>query len=171
VRIIGIDPGSNHLGWGVVEAHGSRVVHVASGTLHAPAGNLVSRLCYIAEHLDALLSEHQPRAGAVESIFHAKNSLSALRLGHARGVALLCLGRAGLSVHEYTPGQIKQAATGHGHADKEQVQTMVRMLLGLTQRITDMDTSDALAAALCHVQLADSAIAALTTSKERGGRR
>ena len=151
-----------------MEAHGSRIVHVASGTLHAPAGNLVSRLCYIAEKLDAVLSAHRPAAGSVESIFHAKNSLSALNLGHARGVALLCLGRTGIEVHEYTPGQIKQAATGHGRADKEQVQAMVRILLGLGP--SEMDTTDALAAALCHVQLAGSAITAFTKSV-RGGRR
>lgn len=158
MRVIGIDPGSHHLGWGVVEAHGSRLVHVASGTLHAPPGELVTRLCYLAERLEALLAQHKPAAGAVESLFYAKNARSALNLGHARGVALLCLGRAGVAVHEYTPGQIKQATTGRGAADKEQVQVMVRMLLGLAMAPEDLDTTDALAAALCHVQRADSKI-------------
>lgn len=161
MRVIGIDPGSHHLGWGVVEAHGSRLLHVASGTVHAPAGALVDRLCHMGEHLDRLLAQHSPQAAAVEAIFHAKNSRSALSLGHARGVVLLCLGRAGLPVHEYTPAQIKQATTGRGGAGKEQVQVMVRMLLGLTNAPAELDTTDALAAALCHVQQADSRIHAL----------
>jgi crossover junction endodeoxyribonuclease RuvC len=167
-RVFGIDPGTQHLGWGVLDAHGTRLTHVASGTLHAPNDVLVRRLCYLADALDALIATHRPDAAAVEMIFHAKNSQSALTLGHARGIALLCLGRAGVPVFEYTPGQIKQAATGRGRAEKEQVQTMVRMLLGLTAQKIELDTTDALAAALCHTQHGDSLVARLAAG---GGRR
>ena len=152
MRVLGIDPGSHNTGWGVVDASGSRVIHVASGVVRVADGALGARLLQIADALDAVLRQHQPAAVSVETIFHAKNSQSALVLGQARGVALLCAARAGVEIHEYSAGQIKQAATGHGRADKGQVQTMVRMLLGLEGAMA-LDTSDALAAAICHALL------------------
>ena len=99
-------------------------------------------------------STHRPTAGSVETIFYAKNAQSALKLGHARGVTLVCAARAGVQVFEYTAGQIKQAATGKGRAEKAQVQTMVRLILGLSTPL-GLDTSDALAAAICHHQWVD----------------
>lgn len=156
VRVLGVDPGSHKTGWGVVAGAGSRFSYVASGTVVAGKGSLTERLCSIANELEAVIAKHAPSSLSIETIFHAKNSQSALRLGHARGVALLCAGRAGLAVHEYTAGQIKQASTGRGRAEKEQVQQMVRMILGLGDSM-GLDESDALAAAICHLQLVDSA--------------
>ncbi|MEM6533611.1 MAG: crossover junction endodeoxyribonuclease RuvC [Myxococcota bacterium] len=154
LRVLGIDPGSHKTGWGIVDAAGSRMTHVASGTVTAVGSTLSLRLVSIADALDEIVSKYRPVACSVETIFHAKNSQSALKLGHARGVALLCAARAELAVFEYTAGQIKQACTGQGRAEKGQVQTMVRMILGLDAM--GFDTSDALAAAICHHAFADS---------------
>jgi len=156
VRVLGIDPGSHRTGWGVVEVRGSRVEHLGSGTIEARGDTLGERLCAIADALDDVLRRHHPDAVSVETIFHAKNSRSALLLGHARGVALLCAARAGAQVFEYTAGQIKQSTTGRGRADKEQVQKMVRMILGLAGDL-GLDTTDALAAAICHTEMRHSA--------------
>ncbi|MEK7706122.1 MAG: crossover junction endodeoxyribonuclease RuvC [Myxococcota bacterium] len=152
MRVLGIDPGSHRTGWGVIEANGSRVEHIASGTIEARGETLGARLRAIADGLDDVMAHHRPMAVAVETIFHAKNSRSALQLGHARGVALLCAARFGASIHEYTAGQIKQATTGRGRADKEQVQKMVQLILGLRDEL-GLDTSDALAAAICHSEM------------------
>ena len=152
MRVLGIDPGSHVTGWGVVEAVGSRMLHVASGVIRAPHEALVARLLAIADALDALLAEHQPQAVSVETVFHSVNAQSAIKLGQARGAALLCAGRFGAPVFEYTAGQIKQAVTGRGRAEKAQVQTMIRLLLGLSEAMP-FDASDALAAAMCHAQM------------------
>ena len=166
MRVIGIDPGSRHLGWGIIDAAGTQLLHVASGTLHAASSgtNLVQRLVQLGAQLDQLVASWKPQVASVENIFFAKNSQSALKLGQARGAALLCLGRAGLEVFEYTPAEIKQATTGHGRADKLQVQVMMRLLLGLTQTL-ELDTSDALAAAVCHAQFHNSRAHALLRGK------
>jgi crossover junction endodeoxyribonuclease RuvC len=154
VIVLGIDPGSHRTGWGVVQVNGSRLLHVASGVVHGDSESLPKRLANLADGLDAMLGTYRPQALSIESIFHAKNSQSALQLGHARGIAVLCAVRAGLSVFEYTPGQIKQATTGRGRAEKEQVQAMVRMILGLAGDVElILDQSDALAAAICHAQI------------------
>ncbi|MEO1481112.1 MAG: crossover junction endodeoxyribonuclease RuvC [Myxococcota bacterium] len=153
-RVLGIDPGSHKTGWGIVDGDGSRMTHVASGTVPAKGESLAHRLASIADALDAIVHQYRPEACSVETIFHAKNSQSALKLGHARGVALLSAARADLAVFEYTAGQIKQACTGQGRAGKDQVQTMVRMILGVGAM--GLDTSDALAAAICHLSFADS---------------
>ncbi len=155
MRVLGIDPGTRRTGWGVVEARGSRMVHVASGLAPGVGDCLAERLAAIADALDAAVLDHRPAAMAVETLFHAKNAQSALKLGHARGVALLSAARHGVRVFEYTAGQIKQATTGKGRAEKLQVQMMVRMILGLEEKMA-LDTSDALAAAICHLQWADS---------------
>jgi len=172
MRVLGIDPGSHRTGWGVVDAAGSRFSHVASGVVAAHGESTAARLAAIYDGLESVLREHAPDAVAVETVFHAKNSQSALVLGQARGVALLCAARAGASVHEYTAGQIKQAATGRGRADKEQVQRMVTMILGLAGPMP-LDATDALAAALCHAQMhATPTAAALeraqTAARQRG---
>jgi crossover junction endodeoxyribonuclease RuvC len=149
--VLGVDPGSHRTGWGLVTRDGTALRHLASGTITAGDGDLATRLCRIAEALDTVFEEHQPGAVAVETVFHAKNAQSALLLGHARGVALLCAARKHVPVFEYTAGQIKRATTGHGRADKQQVQSMVRMILGKRDAMS-LDTSDALAAAICHAQ-------------------
>src|SRR4051794_40501389 len=94
MRVLGVDPGSWHLGWGLIDVSGSVLTHVASGTLHAPDQAVALRLRFLADALDVILRTYRPDAGAVESIFHAKNSQSALKLGQARGVALVCLARS-----------------------------------------------------------------------------
>ena len=151
MKVLGVDPGSHRTGWGVVVTAGSKLTHLASGTIETEHGELAGRLKQIANDLDDVLKEHAPDAVAVESIFHAKNARSALLLGHARGVALLCAARYGAPVYEYTAGQIKQSMTGFGRAGKEQVADMVRFILGHRGQMS-LDTSDALAAAICHAQ-------------------
>ncbi|MEL6340303.1 MAG: crossover junction endodeoxyribonuclease RuvC [Myxococcota bacterium] len=153
-RVLGVDPGSHKTGWGIVDGEGSSMTHVASGTISASGAGLAQRLVSIADALDRIVTTHCPTAVSVETVFYAKNAQSALKLGHARGVTLLCAARAGLEVFEYTAGQIKQAATGRGRAEKTQVQTMVRLILGLSTPL-GLDTSDALAAAICHHQWVD----------------
>lgn len=155
MKVLGIDPGTRRTGWGVVEARGSRMVHVASGLAPGVGECLAERLAAIADVLDEVVRLHTPAAMAVETLFHAKNAQSALKLGHARGVALLSAARNGVRVFEYTAGQIKQATVGRGRAEKTQVQLMVRMILGVEDDMA-LDTSDALAAAICHLQWADS---------------
>lgn len=152
MEVLGVDPGSHHTGWGLVRSEGSTLRHVASGTLAAEGADLAERLRCIADGLEHVMARFQPDAAAIEAVFHAKNSRSALLLGHARGVALLCAARRGVPVFEYTAGQIKQAVTGRGRAAKNQVQEMVRLLLG-HQEPMSLDTSDALAAGICHAQL------------------
>jgi crossover junction endodeoxyribonuclease RuvC len=154
VRIVGIDPGSHKLGWGVLECVGSRLTHIASGTLKAAAGPLPERLLQLHRQLSAHLVTYAPHIAAVETMYHAKNTQSVFVLAQARGAALLALAQAGLTVNEYSPSQIKQAATGRGNSDKEQVRAMVERLLQIppNSRPLGQDQSDALACALCHAQ-------------------
>lgn len=152
VRVLGVDPGSHHTGWGLVQRNGSRLTHLASGTISTGRQEMAARLVCIAEALEDVIDEHRPHAVAIETIFHAKNARSALLLGHARGVAIVSAARRSVPVFEYTAGQIKRATAGHGRADKRQVQAMVRMILG-HQGEMSLDASDALAAAICHSQL------------------
>ena len=151
MRIIGVDPGTRVTGWGIIDSEGTRLRRVSSGTIAPKGEDLSSRLLGIANELDAIISEYKPEVGAVESLFHAKNSQSALKLGHARGVILLSLVRGDVGVFEYPPTRIKQAVTNHGRAGKEQVQEMVKLLLGHGEAMV-LDESDALAAAICHAQ-------------------
>ncbi len=174
MKVLGIDPGSHRTGWGVVASDGGRLVHVASGVVHGRGETTTERLRAIADGLDEVLRAHAPDAVAVETVFHAENAQSALVLGQARGVALLCASRAGAEVFEYTAGQIKQAATGRGRAEKEQVQEMVRLILGLGADTMALDTSDALAAAICHAQMCATPQAELlrrvaASKRRRGG--
>jgi crossover junction endodeoxyribonuclease RuvC len=167
VRVLGIDPGSHCTGWGVVVSEGSRLLHVASGAIEVNGGTLPQRLRDIGDGLDRVIEEHAPEAVSVESVFHARNAKSALMLGHARGVALLCAARCELPVFEYTAGQIKQATTGRGRADKQQVQSMVQIMLDHRQAMS-LDTSDALAAAICHAHMETSPTAQLLRGLSRG---
>jgi crossover junction endodeoxyribonuclease RuvC len=152
VRIFGIDPGSDRTGYGCVETDGSRHRLVVSGAITSRSiATFPEKLLRIHEHLGALLEDCRPDCVAIENLFHATNVRSALKLGHARGVAMLAAVEAGVPVAEYTPAEIKRAVVGYGRAEKHQVQQMVKMLLGLGELPSPHDAADALAVAICHV--------------------
>jgi crossover junction endodeoxyribonuclease RuvC len=152
VKIFGIDPGSERTGYGCVERSGSRHHLVICGSLAAPSSaTFPERLQHIHAGLAALLAECRPDCVAVENVFHARNVRSALKLGHARGVALLAASEAGLCVYEYAPAEIKRAVVGYGRAEKPQIQQMVKLLLGLEVAPAPHDVADALAVAICHL--------------------
>jgi crossover junction endodeoxyribonuclease RuvC len=160
MKIFGIDPGSERTGYGCVDTDGSRHRLVVCGSITAPsAGTFADRLMFIHAGLTALLAEHRPDCVVVESIFYAKNVRSALKLGHARGIALLAASQAGLAIVEYAPAEIKRAVVGFGRAEKRQVGEMVKLLLGLATVPSPHDAADALAAAICHVHSSHGAIA------------
>lgn len=151
MRTIGIDPGTAIMGWGVVEQLGSTVTLVACGALTTPAGMpQAERLLILYRGLCECIDIHKPDSGAVEELFFSKNVTTALTVGQARGVALLALAYAGLSVHEYKPIVIKQTVAGYGGADKKQMQEMVRLTLRMPQIIKPDDAADAVAVAICH---------------------
>ena len=170
MRIFGIDPGSNRTGYGCVETDGSRHRIVISGAISAPAlASFPERLLNIHSRLAALLADCRPDCVAIESLFHAANARSALKLGHARGVAVLAAVEAGLPVVEYTPAEVKRAVVGYGRAEKHQVQQMVKLLLGLAALPSPHDAADALAVAICHVHsmAPGRAAAAMTAGRTR----
>jgi crossover junction endodeoxyribonuclease RuvC len=152
MRILGIDPGSHYTGYGIIDKLGNRLVHIGSGRLdvHGPTGTLPIRLEAIYAGLMEVIHQHQPEAAAIEGVFYHRNAASALTLGHARGVAMLACQHGGLSLNEYPPTVVKQAVTGSGRAQKEQVQQMVRVILALGPSEMPLDQSDALAIAICH---------------------
>ncbi|MFA6032557.1 MAG: crossover junction endodeoxyribonuclease RuvC [Myxococcota bacterium] len=148
--ILGIDPGTVHTGYGVVESAGSRMAHVENGLLVPPRGaELSDKVRCIFDGVIRLIDTYRPEALAIEEIFVGKNSRSALVLGHARGVILLAGNMRGVPATGYTPAVVKRCVTGNGAATKEQVQEMVRMLLKLPA-VAQEDASDALALAICH---------------------
>ncbi len=149
VRIIGIDPGLNRTGFGVIEAGGGRLRHLAAGVIRVPAGELAQRLAYILSELATVIRDLQPSEAVVEKVFVNVNAQSTLLLGQARGAAMCAAVAAGLQVHEYTALQVKQAVVGYGKADKIQVQKMVQRLLEL-DRAPPPDAADALACSICH---------------------
>jgi crossover junction endodeoxyribonuclease RuvC len=152
VRIFGIDPGSERTGYGCVETDGRRYQLVACGAITALAGDAFpQRLARIHRELAALLTTWRPDCVAIENLFHANNVRSALKLGHARGVAMLAAVEAGCPVVEYTPAEIKRAVVGYGRAEKHQVGQMVKLLLGLDKPPSPHDAADALAVAICHL--------------------
>ena len=152
MKIFGIDPGSERTGYGCVETDGSRHRLIVCGTISSPASTTFpDRLLAIHTRLAALLIECRPDAVAIENLFYSTNVRSALKLGHARGVAMLAAVEAGIEVFEYTPAEIKRAVVGYGRADKSQVQQMTKLLLGLTAVPSPHDAADALAVAICHV--------------------
>src|SRR6476646_6421092 len=160
MKIFGIDPGSERTGYGCVETDGRRHRLVVFGSIAAPAHTAFpDRLLMIHAGLTALLAEHRPDCVAIENIFHAKNVRSALRLGHARGVALLAASAAGVPIAEYSPAEIKRAVVGFGRAEKSQVGHMVRLLLGLDPVPAAHDAADALAVAICHIHSSSGAVA------------
>jgi crossover junction endodeoxyribonuclease RuvC len=151
VRIFGIDPGSERTGYGCVETDGRRHHLVACGAITSRAADAFPhRLARIHRELAALLAECRPDCVAIENLFHAANVRSALKLGHARGVAMLAAVEAGCEVIEYTPAEIKRAVVGYGRAEKHQVAQMIKLLLGLAAVPASLDATDALAVAICH---------------------
>jgi crossover junction endodeoxyribonuclease RuvC len=150
VLILGIDPGLNNCGWGLVASEGSRLSHVAHGVIRPSATvQLASRLAELFETLSAVIAEHNPHEAAVEETFVNSNARAALTLGQARGVTLAAAARSGIVVAEYSPSTIKKAVVGSGAADKTQIAFMVRRLLPTAGDVT-ADAADALGVALCH---------------------
>jgi crossover junction endodeoxyribonuclease RuvC len=151
IRILGIDPGSGSTGYGIIETDGSRHRVVLYGAIKThPKKPFHERLLKIYTDLNELLAREKADMMAIEEVFHATNVQSALRLGHARGIALLVAAQQSLPVFEYSPLEIKSAVVGYGRAEKSQVQGMVRLLLSLPEIPTPDDASDALAIAICH---------------------
>jgi crossover junction endodeoxyribonuclease RuvC len=153
IRILGLDPGLARMGWGVIEVDGTRLTHVAHGVLTSDAKTgLGLRLLALHRALSDIIAELSPQAIAVEQAFVHKDPSAALKLGHARAVALLAGAHAGLEIAEYAPNHIKKCVVGAGHAGKEQVLAMVKRLLP-TANVSAVDASDALAAAIAHAHL------------------
>ncbi|MBF9029147.1 crossover junction endodeoxyribonuclease RuvC [Rhodobacterales bacterium HKCCE3408] len=150
MRVLGIDPGLRRFGWGVVEGDGTRVSHVANGVCEGSGDTLAERLAVLHALLTAIVAEHAPDQAAVEQTFVNRDPAASLKLGQARGVALLVPAQAGLPVAEYAPNTIKKTVVGVGHADKRQIDHMVRMQLP-GAKPAGPDAADALAIALCHL--------------------
>lgn len=151
MKILGIDPGTGILGFGIIEIVKGQPVLVDGGVIRTPVKeDDAVRLLTIYEELTEIITLHKPDAMSVEKLFFARNVTTAMTVSQARGVVLLCGMQAGLTIHEYTPMQIKQAVTGYGKADKKQMQEMVRVILKLKEIPKPDDAADALAAAITH---------------------
>lgn len=150
IRIIGIDPGLRRMGWGVIETLGNSLVFIACGTVTSDdKTDLASRLCQLHDGLSAVLHTHMPQEAAVEATFVNKDPLSTLKLGQARGIAMLVPAQAGLPVAEYAPNAVKKSVIGVGHGEKAQIQMMVKVLMPKAD-FKGPDAADALAIAICH---------------------
>jgi crossover junction endodeoxyribonuclease RuvC len=152
IRIIGIDPGLRHTGWGIIGAQGTRLSYVADGTIKSESSaSLAERLCQLHDQLREVIGAFQPDEAAVEETFVNKDARATLKLGQARGVRLLVPAQAGLRVAEYAPNLVKKTVVGSGHAEKQQIQAMVKILLPKATP-NSADSADALAIAICHAQ-------------------
>ncbi|MEL7093021.1 MAG: crossover junction endodeoxyribonuclease RuvC [Pseudomonadota bacterium] len=149
MRILGIDPGLRHMGWGVIDADGPRLRHVANGVCHSAGDDLAARLLSLFDQLRGVIVQNAPDAAAIEQTFVNKDGAGTLKLGQARGVAMLALAQAGLQIGEYAPNAVKKTVVGVGHADKRQVAHMVRVQLPGVD-LAGPDAADALAIAICH---------------------
>ena len=148
--ILGIDPGLRHTGWGVVAQNGNRLSFIGAGRISPdPDLPMASRLLILAESINNIVRSHNPDTSAIEETFVNKNARSALLLGQARGSAMLALAQNGLPVAEYAANRIKQSVTGHGHAEKGQIQAMIAILLPNSGKLA-ADAADALAVAITH---------------------
>ncbi len=155
MRVVGLDPGLRHTGWGVIDVAGNRLSHVADGVVHAPLDlPLAARLVVLFRQIGAVLERFAPDEAAVEESFVNKNPASTLKLGVARGVVLLAPAERGLKVCEYPTNLVKKSVVGAGHAEKAQIQLMVRRLLPGCA-IASADAADALAVAICHAHHAN----------------
>jgi crossover junction endodeoxyribonuclease RuvC len=169
VKIFGIDPGSDRTGYGCVETDGSRHRIVLAGAIPAPPlATFPEKLLEIHARLSEIIAVCRPDCVAIENLFHAVNVRSALKLGHARGVAMLAAVEAGLPVVEYTPAEIKRAVVGYGRAEKHQVGQMVKLILGLAEPPAPHDAADALAVAICHAHSACDVRLAAAAGASRG---
>ncbi|MGH9382679.1 MAG: crossover junction endodeoxyribonuclease RuvC [Vicinamibacterales bacterium] len=169
MRVFGIDPGSERTGYGCIDSDGRRHRLVLCGAIRTWAGaSFPDRLSFIYRSLTDLLAECQPESVAIENLFHSVNARSALKLGHARGVAMLAAVEAGMTVVEYTPAEIKRAVVGYGRAEKPQVGQMVKLLLGLDRVPSPHDAADALAVAICHLHGGRPAPVSGATKEKRG---
>jgi crossover junction endodeoxyribonuclease RuvC len=156
MRVLGIDPGLRNLGWGLIEVAGSRLTHIANGIIHSQGEDLAVRLLSLHSALTRVIADHRPDAAAVEQTFVNKDAVATLKLGQARGIALLAPAQAGIPVGEYAPNAVKKAVVGVGHADKAQIAHMVRYQLpGVI--LAGPDAADALAIAICHAHHLQSA--------------
>ena len=149
MRVLGIDPGLQNMGWGVIELDGPRLRHIANGVVRSGPGALGARLLLLYRGLTDVITAHLPDAAAVEQTFVNKDAVGTLKLGQARGIALRAPAEAGLEIGEYAPNAVKKAVVGVGHAAKEQVQHMVRHQLPGVE-FHGPDAADALAIAICH---------------------
>ena len=155
MRVLGLDPGLRHTGWGIIDVDGNRLSHVADGVAHPDADQpLATRLVLLFRQIGAVLERFRPDEAAVEETFVNRNAASTLKLGVARGVVLLAPAERGLPVAEYSANLIKKAVVGAGHADKAQIQGMVRRLLP-GSAAGEADAADALAVAICHAHYAE----------------
>jgi len=162
--LLGIDPGSRITGYGVIGVDGQKITHIASGSIQTSKAPLADRLHEIFEGISLVIQEHQPTESAIEQIFMYKNADSALKLGHARGAAMVAMSHAKLDIAEYSARQVKQSVVGYGAADKTQVQHMIKILLNLKTPL-QADEADALAVALCHMHTSESLIHLKTGEK------
>jgi len=150
IRILGIDPGLRHTGWGVIDVEGSRLKHVANGTVKSDnSQSLAARLVQIHGGLAAVMTSHNPQEAAVENTFVNKDAAATLKLGQARGIALLVPALSGILVAEYAPNHVKKSVVGVGHADKHQIKAMIDILLPKCE-LDSADSADALAVAITH---------------------
>ncbi len=151
MRILGIDCGSRYTGYGVIDSDGTRHRLVEAGVIETrPSDPLAERIFQVGARLREVIAEHHPEEAAIEDTFISINARSALKLTHVRGAAFFICAEAGVRVAEYPPAQVKLALAGSGRAEKEQVQWMTRILLGLSEPISSLDASDAVAVAICH---------------------
>ena len=166
IRVIGIDPGLRNLGWGIVDVAGSRISHVANGVCVSQGDDLAARLLSLHGQLTRVIVTWRPQTAAVEQTFVNKDGAGTLKLGQARGIAMLVPAQAGLTVGEYAPNTVKKTVVGVGHADKGQVAHMVRMQLPGVE-IAGPDAADALAIAICHAH--HGGVSALASAVARAG--
>lgn len=153
MRIIGIDPGYAIMGYGVLDYKGNKFTPITYGSITTDAHTRdAERLKILYDELKAVIDEYQPDEASIEKLFYNTNATTAIMVGEARGVAMLACEQMGVAISEYTPLEIKSALTGYGKADKKQVQTMVKMILNLSEVPKPDDTADAIAAAICHAQ-------------------
>ena len=149
--VLGVDPGSHVTGYGLVEKKNNQLIYVHAGRVtSSPKTPFYDRIHKIFKAMTEIMSHYQPQEMAIEDIFYAKNIKSSLKLGHARGAALIAAVECGVRIFEYTPLEIKKSIVGYGRASKEQVCSMVQIILNI-KTISSLDTSDALAAAICHL--------------------
>ncbi|MGB0960841.1 MAG: crossover junction endodeoxyribonuclease RuvC [Halocynthiibacter sp.] len=156
MRVVGIDPGLRNMGWGIIDVQGSKIQHVANGTCHSDGGEMGERLASLYHQLTALLDQYQPDTAAVEQTFVNKDGAGTLKLGQARGIAMVVPAIFGLNIGEYAPNKVKKTVVGAGHADKKQVEYMVKLQLPGV-KLHSADATDALAIAICHAHYAKSA--------------